>query len=187
MAKIGFRNIPLAGGVRSTTPVHKIVMGGKQTGGGSLTQGGSAPTGLAPDQYQSLQMIGQTLGQNFDAARAANEARYQKLLELADQFGATQQRQTNELYDQRQAQNLQNLIGAGLGNSTVLSSNAIGIDNARANALADINQQVAQQKAGIIERRTDEYPNLSMFASLLQNPGALQNGTLDLLKSFLGL
>lgn len=176
--KIGFGAGTSSGYIRSTTPINSISLNG-----GAST---ASPNAATPQQTAAMTAIGQKTGADYNAAKAANDARYNQLLQLADQFGATQNRQTNQLYDQQQANNLQNLIGSGLGNSTVLTSNATGIQNARTNALADVNERVSQNKSGIIERRTDEYPNLSMFASLLQQPGAMGNGTLDLLKSFLG-
>lgn len=134
-----------------------------------------------------LGQIGGQLKSQQDAANAANEARYQKLLGLSEQFGMTQRRKNNELTQRELASGQSSLISRGLGNSTVVDSVRQGILRQGQDRKMDINQRVAEIQMGPIERRTDQQPNLGMYASLLSQPGALQGGAGELLGGMFGL
>lgn len=134
-----------------------------------------------------LGQIGGQLKSQQDAANAANEARYQKLLGLSEQFGMTQRRNNNELTQRELASGQSSLISRGLGNSTVVDSVRQGILRQGQDRKMDINQKVAEIQMGPIERRTDQQPNLGMYASLLGQPGALQGGAGELLGGMFGL
>jgi hypothetical protein len=119
------------------------------------------------------QQIGGHLAGLQETANAANEARYQKLMELAQQFGVTQQRQNQQLTQQQLAGGTQGLISRGLGNSTVLDTMQQGILRQGQDRGMDIGQRVAELQMGPVERRQDVGPNLGMYANLLATPGAM--------------
>lgn len=130
-------------------------------------------TTTAQPKAEDYSAIVQLLADQTQQANAANEARYGQLLQNTDQFGqsamqASQRQLTGEL-----ANSQQSLVNRGLYNSTVLDSTRRGIQgdaNARNTAVLG---QVAQAKNNIIEARTDQAPDLSLYASLLGRPGGV--------------
>lgn len=138
----------------------------------SAAMGGPAAgsTSSKPVDYSAIVRL---LADQTQQANAANEARYGQLLSNTDQFGqsamqASQRQLTGEL-----ANNQQSLVNRGLGNSTLVDTTRRGIlgdANARNTAVLG---QVAQQKNNIIEARTDQAPDLSLYASLLGRPGGV--------------
>lgn len=108
-----------------------------------------------------------------DEANAANEARYQQLLELAQRFGQSMLADNAMLTQQQMASAGSNLASRGLGNSTIVNAIQGGIQRQgqmQANRIQDL---LLNNQMGIIERRTDQHPNLGLLAQLLMQPGAL--------------
>lgn len=134
---------------------------------GMMGGGGGGGAGI------NLQSIADKLTGQFAQANQANEARYNKLLGLAQQYGQTQRRQNQQLTQQQQASAQQSLTNRGLGNSTIVDSVQQGVARAGQDRQMDIDQRVAEQQSGIIERRTDQGPDLSMYLQLLTRLGAL--------------
>jgi hypothetical protein len=135
------------------------------------SSGGGVAGSVAQPTTQQLTQIAMQLQAQYDKANKANESRYGQLLGLADQQGqaamAQNQRQTTRELGAGQA----SLINRGLGNSTIVDSTRRGTLNA-SNARADqIGNMVAQNKAGVIERRTDAGPDVGLYAQLLSQPG----------------
>jgi hypothetical protein len=142
------------------------------------------------------------IGNQFQAAlnnaRQANEARYQDILGGYQQryqrglgmlagLGQQEGRDINELYDSQGSKINQDLIGRGLGNSSVMATMAMGNNRERNADLGRLNDRVRQQAmatdAGLsgdelqfMERRNDVGPDLSMLAQLAQGMGAAGYG-----------
>lgn len=131
-------------------------------------------------QYQS----------DYAAARAANESRYQDILgqsEAAytrnmgylDKYGQQQSADINQRYSDLGASAVQDLTSRGLGNTTVTATTATGIANqasAEQRRLAeDLAQQrlaadtsLTQAKLGVMERKTDAYPDLNTYLQMAE-------------------
>jgi len=156
-------------------------------GGGDFYGGGASGGGLAGD-YQAA----------MDRANALNEARYQDILggyqsryerglNMLAGLGQQEGRDVNEAYDAQGAKIQQNLIGRGLGNSTVLSTMRMGNERERNADLGRLNERVRQQAlaqdAGLsgdtlqfMERKTENGPSAELLAQLAQGAGAAGYG-----------
>ena len=106
-----------------------------------------------------------------DKANAANEARYQQTLGLYDTLGKSGAEQIQGQTAQQQAGMTQQLAGRGLGNTTIGPSMQTGIASQGQSNLLALQEQLAREKAGVMEQKTDQGPNLSLFTSLLQGIG----------------
>ena len=159
-------------------------------GGGGVAAGGGASGG------------GGTLGGSFqealDRANANNEARYQDILggyqsryernlEDLKGMGAQEERDINDRYRSEEARRRQQLIGRGLGNSSVVNTMQMGNERERANDQGRLNDRLRQQRltldAGLsgdtlqfMERRNDTGPDLRMLAQLSQGVGQAGGG-----------
>lgn len=167
----GFMTQQLQGYVRQVPNAGSTLNGnvGGAAGGAVIGQPGAAAPGQ-PDYAAIIKLLqGQT-----DAANQANEGRYNQLLGNAANFGKTALQQNQASTQQQLAAGQQSLVNRGLGNSTVVDTTRRGIlsdSNARTNA---IQENVAGMKNNIIEARTDQAPDLSLYASLLSRPGGAQ-------------
>lgn len=150
-----------------------VVNKGAGAAPGYAATGATGGTAAAQPKAEDYSAIVAMLAQQTQAANQANEARYSQLLQNTDQFGqsamqASQRQLTGEL-----ANNQQSLVNRGLANSTIVDTTRRGIQgdaNARNTAVLG---QVAQAKNNIIEARTDQAPDLSLYASLLGRPGGV--------------
>ncbi len=109
-------------------------------------------------------------------ANLMNEQRYQKILGSFENLGKAGRARIEQQTTQRQAQATQNLTSRGLGNTTITSAVERGIAGDAETQRQQLEESVMMQKAGVMERRTDEGPDLGMFASLLQSAGQQQSG-----------
>ena len=135
----------------------------------AMGQGGAG--GTAPAQPQDFSNVTALLQKQLAAANAANESRYSQLLALADQQGQSQMQASQRLRTQELGNATASLTNRGLGNSTIVDTTRRGIVNDAAVRNQGIANSVAANKAGIIERRTDQAPDLGMYAQLLAQPG----------------
>jgi hypothetical protein len=136
--------------------------------------GGSSQS-LAMTQYSKA----------FEQARAANEARYQQGLGLLDEaiaryqpggdFGSGALAQYEVGKRQALASGMQNLINSGLTNTTVAAGMDLKYEQEVGTPfrlqLEDLRMQnlteAEQAKVGFIEARTDAYPDMSQYASMV--------------------
>ena len=118
------------------------------------------------------QLIGQ-YNTAFGEAKSANEARYQQLLNIANATTGQREADLRRDYGQQQANMMQGLARTGMANTTVAPTMQMGIQREQQSALNRLADQMQQTKLGIIERRTDQYPDLGALASLA---GALGQG-----------
>ena len=165
----------------------------------------SGLTGLVSSYNQAY---GQAKGLNERRYRQllsiANQERAQKFKINTQQLGIADQTTGQRAADIRsdafdeQSNIGQRLARVGMGNTTVGSSLRGGVDRrmqGSLNRLADTMQQtklgllqrradIKDTRSGIIERRTDAYPDQSMLAGLVSSIGTGQRG--DLIPSTLG-
>jgi hypothetical protein len=147
-----------------------IPRAGAAAGGSVLGGAGSGSAGVAgkPSDYSSI--IGM-LKSAQDAANAANQARLDEIMNLNQTAANESLRQSRVATQGNLAANTADMISRGLVNSTVLDTNRRGILN-DANARDDaIRSNLAQTRAGVLERVSDEGPDLGLYAQLLSQPG----------------
>lgn len=119
---------------------------------------------------------------------------YGEAMKNASTIGQTAKTQTQQNYLKNLGTADQNLISRGLGNTTIRSSVRRGIASDKNLAMQGINEQVAAQlaqilqnragaelgigqlKANAIQSRNDIGPNLSTYASLIQQLAAAPSG-----------
>lgn len=130
----------------------------------------------------------------YEQALANNDARYEDILRGYQQRQLNSRDMLNELavqeradvdrrYDRQFAASEQDLIDRGLGNSTVRNSIKRGVEESRNSSQGQISDRLNQQQLALytgmsgdqlayMERRTDAYPDLALFAQLQQQYGA---------------
>lgn len=159
----------LSGGASANTPASSGSSGGARSGGGS--SGGLQPyTVTKTHPSDAGAQAASDLTKLQDKANAENEARYQQLLALANQFGTTATQQNTDLTNNQLGSTQQSLISRGLGNTTIQDSMLAGVRRRGQQAQNAINEQTARQKADIIQNRTDKAPDMGLYASLLSRP-----------------
>ncbi len=124
-------------------------------------------------QQQVQDIIGQMQAAQ-NKANQANEQRYQQILGQYANLGQAGRARIEEQTTRRQAAATQNLVSRGLGNTTITSAVERGIGRDAEISRQELDERVAVQKAGVMERRTDTGPDLGMFANLLQQAGQQQ-------------
>ena len=115
----------------------------------------------------------------YGEARDANEARYQRMLAIADQTTQQQATDIRSAYGQQSSDISQQLARQGMGGTTVAPTMQFGVQREQQSALNRLADQMQQTKLGIIERREDEGPDLGAMQSILagigaQGPSAMQ-------------
>ena len=125
------------------------------------TEGGTSPLQGIIKQMQAAQK----------KANLANEQRYQQILSSFEGLGKAGRARIEQQTIQRQAQATQRLTSRGLGGTTITSAVERGIASDAEMQRQQLEESVTMQRAGVMERRTDEGPDLGMFASLLQSAG----------------
>ena len=117
----------------------------------------------------------------YGRARTANEQRYQEMLGIMDQ--TTGQRATDIRSEGmgEQANIMQRLARSGMGGSTVGATLRAGVRRGTQSNLNRLADTMQGRRLGIMERRTDEYPQAGMItalASLLGQSGGGNAGNL---------
>lgn len=174
-----------SGGNTATVTVPGV--GGRARGGGGGFGGGVGGLSGGPGD------LAQYYQQELDRANQANEARYRDVLggyqsryerALATLYGSGEQeaRDIDEQSRKRESQLQQGLIGRGLGNSTVMSTMALGVDRERNAEMGRLQQRLREQRlttdAGLsgdllnfMERKTEKGPDVGLLAQLAQGMG----------------
>jgi hypothetical protein len=109
--------------------------------------------------------------QAYGQARTANERRYQQLLGIADQTTGQRAADIRSDYASRESDIMQNLARLGMANTTVAPTMALGVEREQQSALNRLADQMQGTKLGIIERRTDRYPDANVLTSLASMMG----------------
>jgi hypothetical protein len=131
----------------------------------------------------------------WDAAKAANEQRYQQGMQILDQaiqryqpegdFGKGAESQYNIGKTQAMSQGMSSLIGSGLSNTTVAATMPIKYEQEVGTPfrlqLNDMRMQnltkAEQAKTAFIQDREDMYPDLNMMAELAMKAQQSENRT----------
>lgn len=113
------------------------------------------------DQYQKQQAD----------ANAANETRYRDILKTLEGQGAASKRDVAMGGREERGEISQDLISRGLFNTSTLDSLRNRSRERESRENTRIDESVADRRAGVMERRTDQGPNAGLFAQLLQSIG----------------
>jgi hypothetical protein len=113
----------------------------------------------------------------YNNAKEANLGRYGKLLNLADQNTGQRLRDISSAYGQRMAQTDQQLRSLGMSNTTVAPTMRMGYERERQESLNRASDSAAQTRLGIMERRTDAYPDSNLLMNILQYYGRYASAT----------
>jgi len=103
-----------------------------------------------------------------DEAREANESRYQNTLAELSRQGIQSKADVRRGVAEEKGGITQGLIDRGLGSSTVLDSLMNRSEERGQREATRIDESVADRRAGVMERRFDEYPNLDFIGQLIQ-------------------
>jgi len=107
----------------------------------------------------------------YGEARAANEARYQQMLGIADQTTGQRAADVRSDYGQQESSMMQGLARQGMAGTTVGATMKTGIQREKQSSLNRLADQMQGTKLGIIERREDEYPQSDILLQLAQALG----------------
>lgn len=124
------------------------------------------------DFGSSLDTLVNNYNKMYAEAKAANEARYQQMLGIADQTTNQRMADVRENYAKQRSSALSNLARTGMANTTVAPTMQAGFAREEQSALNTVADALQQTKLGIMERRTDEYPDLAALQSLLAGIGS---------------
>ncbi len=157
---------------------------GSGLGGGG---GGGGGRGLALDQAVAQQPVqdeeltpGTISGANrlvesynkaYGEAKSANEARYQQLLGITDETTGQRAADIRGRGEEERADLQQSLARTGLSNTTVSPTLTVGSKRREGEALNRLADQLQGTKLGIIERRTDAFPDPAALQSSLSRLG----------------
>jgi hypothetical protein len=130
--------------------------------------------GLFPNASEGLLGVLNQLQMAQTAANTANEQRYQDILGLYGGMGTAGNARIGQAEQQTQAQSTQDLSARGLGNTTITGAMNRGIANDAEFSRQQLQERVAMDKAGVMERRTDQGPNMALYANLIRGATAGQ-------------
>ena len=139
---------------------------------GQYRVGGKSYTGLAAARAGGSGLLNQAdilkkLQNKQRKANEANEARYQEILGMYGNLGQAGMARIGQAEQQAMASGTQDLASRGLGNTTIRGSMARGVASDAELARQQLGESVATQKAGVMERRTDEGPDMGLYSNLL--------------------
>jgi len=105
-------------------------------------------------------------------ANASNDARFKQAIGLLAGQGQSSRTDAARATAENKGLDQQSLISRGLGSTTVLDAANRRRDEDLQRANQRIDESVANQVSGIVERRTDQGPDLGSLAGLLQQQSA---------------
>ena len=109
--------------------------------------------------------------QDQDKANEANETRYNQALALLGSQGIQSKADARRGGDEEKATNMQALISGGLGSTSLLQALNNRTNERVSRESSRIDESVALNQAGVIERRSDEGPDLGILGELLRQLG----------------
>lgn len=152
-------------------PYGGMTTAGAGGGGGGTVQlaGFGGPRGME-GMRQTMAMRGMVGGYNkaLAEARAANERRYQQMLNIAKKTTGQREIDIRAGYAGREAGAMQQLARLGMGGTTIAPTLGMGFEREQSAALDRLADLMQQTKLGIIERREDRYPSLTAPMALAQ-------------------
>jgi hypothetical protein len=138
---------------------------------------GSSPinlAGLLSGSSSGLLDIVKQLQAAQTAANKANEQRYQDILGIYSGLGKAGETRIAAGEQQAQAKSTQDLTNRGLGNTTVTGAMSRGIASDAETSRQQLGENIAGLKAGVMERRTDQGPDMGLYANLLMKASQSQ-------------
>lgn len=129
----------------------------------------------------------------YDEAKQANEQRYSQILggfdtlysdtmSGLDTMGQQGRKDVSAGYNKAFSQGMQGLVSAGMANSTIVPSVSLNNARGREDAVNRLNEMLRREKLGymnnitgnklsFMERREDNYPDVNLYSSLMNNYG----------------
>jgi hypothetical protein len=153
--------------------------GGTGQGGGAppRTAGGGFDAGqfereqLSPGTISGVNRLVESYNKAFGEAKSANEARYQQLLGITDETTGQRAADIRGRGEEERSDLQQGLARTGLSNTTVSPTLTVGSKRRESEALNRLADQLQGTKLGIIERRTDAFPDPAALQSSLSKLG----------------
>jgi hypothetical protein len=108
------------------------------------------------------------LGRAHASANRANEQRYSQILGELSGMGQAQSQRIDQGVRIQSAMATQGLRNRGLGNSTVIEPIQRQIHQAADLSKIDLADRVRSARAGVMERRTDEGPDIGSYLDLIR-------------------
>jgi hypothetical protein len=108
------------------------------------------------------------------AANKANEQRYQDILGQYDTLGKAGETRIQQNTEQAQAKSTQDLTARGLGNTTITSAASRGIASDAEASRQALTEGITRDKTKVMEAKTEQGPDMSMYANLLAQAGKAQ-------------
>jgi len=121
-----------------------------------------------PSQSSDLTDIFKQLQLSQEEAKAINEQRYKDILALYENLGKAGLTRIQKETAAAQAASKQSMISRGLGGTTMVEAAGRGIATESELQRQQLEENVALQRAGVMERRTDVGPDMSQYINLLQ-------------------
>lgn len=140
------------------------------------------------DEYKRAEWISQRTPQSpqakleseyqkaYDEAKAANESRYQEMLGITDKTSDQRAADIRKDAASAKAATQQRLTDLGMANTTIAPTMAAGYDRSMQESLDRSADQLQQTRLGIMERRTDAYPDQGMYANMMSQYGQYGQG-----------
>ncbi len=149
-------------------------------GGGGVYSPGAPISRYSPSrrtpQLTPLQQLQQEYQKELDAAKSANEGRYQQLLRELKGSGEQEAKDIRAGWAGRATQGQQDLVSRGLSASTIAPTMAAGYQREENADIGRLNERLRERRLGIIERRSDEYPDLNQLMTLAGMTGSYGGG-----------
>lgn len=173
------------------------VPGSQQTATTTSASTGLNPTSWFTDgklnQQAMLTDLANQYQSSYDTAKASNESRYNQMMTgyndlyaqqmaTVDQMGGQQRTDIQDEFRNAASAGQQKLVSSGLSNTTIGAGVGSAYEKQKQYSLNNLENYLAQQKLGYqsqtltnqlgaMERRTDEYPDMSLLAAMAQNIG----------------
>ncbi len=112
----------------------------------------------------------------FGEAKSANEQRYQQMLDIINQTTGQRAADIRSQYGQQGSDIMQNLARLGMANTTVAPTMQFGVQREQQSALNRLADELQGTRLGVMERRTDKYPDIGLIATLAQGLGQAGGG-----------
>jgi hypothetical protein len=107
----------------------------------------------------------------YEDARVANENRYNEMLGITDATTGQRMADIRQDYMGQQSDMMQQLARLGMGSTTIGSNLGTGIQRGMQESLNRAADTLQGTKLGIMERRTDAYPDNSIILALANQMG----------------
>jgi hypothetical protein len=140
-----------------------------QQGNAQLQAQQQAAAALPNDMWNAAQGA-------YDEARAANEERYQTILKSYDTYGEAQKADILQRGQELQGELTQSMISRGLGATSANLAPAGAIQRGVERDIGLLGDRLTEMRAGVMERRSDTYPDYAMMANLLSGYGQAAGG-----------